>query len=321
MAKSAAAPPPSSTSTSGSTSTSASASASGGGGGGSGGEMSTIDAVAAGAGSCIGLAVGSAISGGAIGGLFGLVSGLFRREGFKKAMSEAGASGRTFAIMSGVHSLVSASLKKIRNKDDVINQAVAGCATGIALGWGGTPVSMLQNCAGFAVFAFIFEGMNPPAQPAIAAEMHLLGLGLPPHECSSGSSTSSGYCSSGSKQCECNGDICGSCSSSSPSASFSRSLAIPADCAADATCRSNASSSSSSSSSSTGTKSVSPVHRHEARRPFNSSSSSGSGISGGSSVFCATQQLPTVLPLSLSLPLAAQFTLAPYHACQDRLCC
>eukprot|EP00475_Leptophrys_vorax_P020032 TRINITY_DN2743_c3_g3_i1.p1 TRINITY_DN2743_c3_g3~~TRINITY_DN2743_c3_g3_i1.p1 ORF type:complete len:251 (+),score=7.16 TRINITY_DN2743_c3_g3_i1:108-755(+) len=94
-------------------------------------------------------------------------------------MTEAGNSARTFAVMSAVHSGVTSALKQIRKKDDVINHAVAGCATGIALGWGGTPVTMLQNCAGFAVFAFIFEGMNPPAQPAIAAEMRTLGL-LPP---------------------------------------------------------------------------------------------------------------------------------------------
>ncbi|CAI5992124.1 unnamed protein product [Closterium sp. NIES-65] len=282
MASKSAVPPPASTS--------GSASASAGSGGSGGGEMATIDAVAAGAGSCIGLAVGSAISGGAIGGLFGLVSGLFRREGFKKAMSEAGASGRTFAIMSGVHSLVSASLKKIRDKDDVINHAVAGCATGIALGWGGTPVSMLQNCAGFAVFAFIFEGMNPPPQPAVAAELNLLGLSPPHAHCSSSSSE---------QQCELHtDDLCSvsSCSYPSSSACSGSSSISAGTAAADAPlCRS-----------------VSSRARRQAAGKVRH------GYSNGScpvvySPQCHQQHLLTVLPLSLSLPLAARITSSAYH--------
>eukprot|EP00850_Spirogloea_muscicola_P007393 SM000037S13528 [mRNA] locus=s37:459103:460670:- [translate_table: standard] len=107
--------------------------------------------------------LGAALSGGVMGGIFGLGSGLLKREGLRGALKEGGSSAKTFAIMSSVHTVVNCYMKKLRKKEDAINAGIAGCATGLALGYGGTPQGMLQSCLGFGAFSYIFDYINPPA--------------------------------------------------------------------------------------------------------------------------------------------------------------
>ncbi len=59
--------------------------------------------------------------------------------------------------MSGSYTAVHCICTRLRQVDDGINRGIAGCATGLVMGWGGSPSAALQSCLGFGLLSYIID--------------------------------------------------------------------------------------------------------------------------------------------------------------------
>mmetsp|Transcript_45520 Transcript_45520/g.144804 ORF Transcript_45520/g.144804 Transcript_45520/m.144804 type:complete len:190 (-) Transcript_45520:60-629(-) len=120
------------------------------------------------------------VSGGVLGGVIGLGSSVLRNRGrgmMKRALKEAAGSAKTFGVLGGWYSTCQCFAKKMRGgKDDAINSAIAGCASGIAIAYKGGPAQAAQSCAGLGLISYIIDATSPP--PAYAADYPQPPLGI-----------------------------------------------------------------------------------------------------------------------------------------------
>lgn len=125
----------------------------------------------------------SAVTGGMVGMLFGFVGGMWRNRSLKSLplwRADGVSSAKYFAVMGGVYQFAQCLVERLRETDDGWNRGVAGCASGLAVGWKAGPLGAAQSCALFGVFSALFDASTGSAGPAQAAVLPGGGSSSPP---------------------------------------------------------------------------------------------------------------------------------------------
>ncbi|GBF92665.1 mitochondrial import inner membrane translocase subunit [Raphidocelis subcapitata] len=101
----------------------------------------------------------AALSAGVLGYLFGFVPGMIRHRASKWALVHLDGcrSAQSLAIMSGAYTAVHCICQRVRQVEDGWNRGLAGCATGLVLGWGNGPLGALQSCAGIGGLSYLID--------------------------------------------------------------------------------------------------------------------------------------------------------------------
>ncbi|KAF6255698.1 hypothetical protein COO60DRAFT_187159 [Scenedesmus sp. NREL 46B-D3] len=103
--------------------------------------------------------VASAAYAGALGYFLGFVPAGIKFKGRQWGMVHAQgvASASQLAIMSGMYTAVHCICQRIRMVEDGWNRGIAGCSTGLVLGWKAGPWSALQSCAGIGLLSALID--------------------------------------------------------------------------------------------------------------------------------------------------------------------
>jgi hypothetical protein len=111
---------------------------------------------------------------GALGYFLGFVPAAIKFKGSQWGMVHAQgmASASQLAIMSGMYTAVHCICQRIRMVEDGWNRGIAGCSTGLVLGWKAGPWSALQSCAGIGLLSALIDLGGGAAE---AAEASMLG--------------------------------------------------------------------------------------------------------------------------------------------------
>lgn len=132
----------------------------------------------------------AALSAGVLGYMFGFVPGVIRHRASKWALIHLDGikSAQSLAVMSGAYTAVHCICHRIRQVEDGWNRGLAGCATGLALGWSNGPMGAMQSCLGIGGLSYLldFGGTSAAEARDMSAPWHNVTL-----DASSGSSNSS----------------------------------------------------------------------------------------------------------------------------------
>jgi hypothetical protein len=147
-------------------------------GGGDGGSGSAVDAAELAAAvpvlftkqPCTVKGLAAALSAGMLGYLFGFVPGVIRHRASKWALTHLDGmrSAQSLAIMSGAYTAVHCVCQRIRQVEDGWNRGMAGCATGLVLGWGNGPLGAAQSCLGIGGLSYLIDFGGAGAAEAAA---------------------------------------------------------------------------------------------------------------------------------------------------------
>lgn len=83
------------------------------------------------------------------------------REGLSHMRSRALSSGKSFAVIGGIYSLVECPIERARGKRDTKNAVITGAITGAAVAWRAGPKAMALGALGFAAFGVAMDTLFP----------------------------------------------------------------------------------------------------------------------------------------------------------------
>lgn len=84
------------------------------------------------------------------------------------------ASASQLALMSGMYTAVHCICQRIRMVEDGWNRGIAGCSTGLVLGWKTGPWGALQSCASLGLLSALIDFGGGAVEAAEAAMLHQL---------------------------------------------------------------------------------------------------------------------------------------------------